>query len=46
MIDKGIVINVNFTGQVVLQMERLELIDALLNLCSYRHPVDISLPKG
>lgn len=33
-------------GQVVLQMERLELIDALLNLCSYRHPVDISLPKG
>jgi hypothetical protein len=30
MIDKGIVINVNFTGQVILQMERLELIDALL----------------
>ncbi|VDI74206.1 integrator complex subunit 1 [Mytilus galloprovincialis] len=33
-------------GQVVLQMERLELIDALLNLCSYSHPVDITLPKG
>lgn len=30
----------------VLQIERLELIDALLNLCSYRHPENISLPKG
>ncbi|XP_060071544.1 integrator complex subunit 1-like [Ylistrum balloti] len=33
-------------GEKVLQMERLELVDALLNLCSYRHPTDISLPKG
>ncbi|XP_056018068.1 integrator complex subunit 1-like isoform X2 [Ostrea edulis] len=33
-------------GQVVLQMEKLELVDALLNLCSYRHPTDITLPKG
>ncbi|XP_022317209.2 integrator complex subunit 1-like [Crassostrea virginica] len=33
-------------GQIVLQMEKLELVDALLNLCSYRHPTDITLPKG
>lgn len=33
-------------GQLVLQMEKLELVDALLNLCSYRHPTDITLPKG
>jgi hypothetical protein len=37
---------VYFLGQVVLQMEKLELVDALLNLCSYRHPTDITLPKG
>ncbi|ELT96897.1 hypothetical protein CAPTEDRAFT_224526 [Capitella teleta] len=30
----------------VLQIERLELIDALLNLCAYRYPENISLPKG
>lgn len=30
----------------MLQMEKLELVDALLNLCSYRHPTDITLPKG
>ncbi|KAK3090472.1 hypothetical protein FSP39_012133, partial [Pinctada imbricata] len=32
--------------QVVLRFERLELVDALFNLCTYRHPTDISLPKG
>ena len=30
----------------VLQVEKLELIDAVLNLCSYRHPENIVLPKG
>ncbi|XP_048256851.1 integrator complex subunit 1-like [Haliotis rufescens] len=33
-------------GMQVLQVERLELIDALLNLCAYRHPENIGLPKG
>ncbi|KAI0240995.1 Integrator complex subunit 1 [Lamellibrachia satsuma] len=30
----------------VLQVEKLELIDAVLNLCSYHHPENIVLPKG
>ncbi|XP_055874632.1 integrator complex subunit 1 isoform X1 [Biomphalaria glabrata] len=30
----------------VLQMERLEFIDALLNLCVYKHPENIVLPSG
>ncbi|XP_050391471.2 integrator complex subunit 1 [Patella vulgata] len=33
-------------GMEVLQVERLELIDALLNLCTYRYPENITLPKG
>ncbi|ESO87352.1 hypothetical protein LOTGIDRAFT_107278 [Lottia gigantea] len=33
-------------GLEVLQVERLELIDALLNLCTYRYPENITLPKG
>ena len=30
----------------VLQMKRLEIIDVVLNLCAYRHPENIALPKG
>ncbi|XP_064630438.1 integrator complex subunit 1-like isoform X2 [Lineus longissimus] len=33
-------------GFPVLQVERLELIDALLNLSTYHHPENITLPKG
>ncbi|KAK2152727.1 hypothetical protein LSH36_320g00001 [Paralvinella palmiformis] len=30
----------------VLVVERVDFIDLLLNLCTYRHPENISLPKG
>ncbi|XP_064607195.1 integrator complex subunit 1-like [Liolophura sinensis] len=33
-------------GHEVLRVERLEFIDALLNLCAYRHPENTVLPKG
>ena len=33
-------------GREVLVVKRLELFDALLNLCSYRHPENIALPTG
>ncbi|KAK7506750.1 hypothetical protein BaRGS_00002225 [Batillaria attramentaria] len=33
-------------GMQVLQVEKLEVIDALLNLCAYRYPENIILPKG
>ncbi|CAH1794337.1 unnamed protein product [Owenia fusiformis] len=33
-------------GYEVLHVDRLELIDALLNLCAYHHPDNIVLPKG
>ena len=33
-------------GMEVLHVEKLQLIDALLNLCAYRHPEKIALPKG
>jgi integrator complex subunit 1 len=36
----------HFADFPVLQVERLELINALLNLCAYKHPENISLPKG
>lgn len=35
-----------FTGERVLTVERLDLFDALLNLCAYRHPENITLPEG
>ena len=34
------------SGRSVLQVDRLELIDALMNLCTYRHPENIALPAG
>lgn len=30
----------------VLQVERIQLIDAVLNLCTYHHPENIQLPAG
>ncbi|KAL4240200.1 Integrator complex subunit 1 [Mactra antiquata] len=33
-------------GRKVIHVERLELFDALLNLCSYKHPENIVLPAG
>ncbi|XP_025095936.1 integrator complex subunit 1-like isoform X2 [Pomacea canaliculata] len=33
-------------GFQVLHVEKLEIIDALLNLCAYRYPENIVLPKG
>lgn len=38
--------NLNAQGRQVLFVERLELFDALLNLCTYRHPENIALPAG
>lgn len=29
-----------------LKMDRVEVMDILLNLCTYRHPENIALPKG
>ncbi|KAL3877747.1 hypothetical protein ACJMK2_035409 [Sinanodonta woodiana] len=34
------------SGRAVLHVERFELVDALFNLCTYRHPDNIVLPKG
>lgn len=30
----------------VLKVERIQLIDAVLNLCTYHHPENIQLPAG
>lgn len=30
----------------VLKVERVQLIDAVLNLCTYHHPENIQLPPG
>lgn len=30
----------------VLRVERIQLIDAVLNLCTYHHPENIQLPAG
>lgn len=30
----------------VLKVERVQLIDAVLNLCTYHHPKNIQLPPG
>lgn len=30
----------------VLKVERIQLIDAVLNLCTYHHPENIQLPPG
>ncbi|XP_052774424.1 integrator complex subunit 1-like [Mya arenaria] len=38
--------NLNADGRDVLLVERLEFFDALLNLCTYRHPENITLPSG
>ena len=34
------------TGNPFLSVSRLELLDAVLNLCAYHHPKDIILPAG
>ena len=34
------------TGHPFLSVSRLELLDAVLNLCAYHHPKDIILPSG
>ena len=34
------------TGHPFLSVSRLELLDAVLNLCAYHHPKDIILPAG
>ncbi|XP_031573151.1 integrator complex subunit 1-like [Actinia tenebrosa] len=34
------------TGVTPLKVTRLELLDAMLNLCAYHHPKDIQLPTG
>ncbi|KAH3871098.1 hypothetical protein DPMN_034292, partial [Dreissena polymorpha] len=38
--------SLQYEGRQVLHVARLELFDALLNLCSYRHPENIVLPSG
>ena len=35
-----------FSGMEVLQMDNLEVFNALLNLSTYHHPENIVLPKG
>lgn len=30
----------------VLKVERVQLLDAVLNLCTYHHPENIQLPPG
>lgn len=35
-----------FSGMEVLQMDNLEMFNALLNLSTYHHPENIVLPKG
>lgn len=35
-----------FTDLEVLKVERMQLIDAVLNLCTYHHPENIQLPAG
>ncbi len=40
---------VNFVvpeGFEVLHVERLKLFDAMFQLCTYRHPENITLPRG
>jgi len=39
-------VHVYLPGDKVLTVERLDLFDALLNLCAYRHPENITLPEG
>lgn len=34
------------TDLEVLKVERIQLIDAVLNLCTYHHPENIQLPAG
>ena len=36
----------SITGHPFLSVSRLELLDAVLNLCAYHHPKDIILPAG
>jgi len=31
---------------LAVKADRLEMMDILLNLCTYRHPENIALPKG
>ena len=38
--------SITILDRTVLQVDRLELIDALMNLCTYRHPENIALPAG
>ena len=35
-----------FAGYEVLRVEKIRLFDAVFNLCAYKHPDNISLPKG
>lgn len=38
--------SVHFVDLDVLHVERIQLIDAVLNLCTYHHPENIQLPAG
>ncbi|XP_071813401.1 integrator complex subunit 1-like [Apostichopus japonicus] len=47
MVKRAAVLHTDDTDSFpVLRIERLQLIDALLNSCSYHHPENISLPEG
>ncbi|KAJ8037540.1 Integrator complex subunit 1 [Holothuria leucospilota] len=47
MVKRAAVLHTDDTDSFpVLKIERLELIDALLNCCSYHYPENISLPEG
>jgi hypothetical protein len=35
-----------FLDYPALKVDRVEIIDILLNLCTYHHPENIALPKG
>ena len=35
-----------FSDFPVLKVDRLEFVEAILNLCSYKHPENTVLPKG
>jgi len=35
-----------FVDFPAVKADRLEMMDILLNLCTYRHPENIALPKG
>lgn len=44
--DLELALCVLFVDLNVLHVERIQIIDAVLNLCTYHHPENIQLPAG